>query len=90
MIDIIDYSCQAAVTCTGFFSLYLLASQDARVRMYAGIVGMIGEPFWLTTAIINEQWGILPLVIIYGVNWVRVIASNYHEDQRVKLKKVSW
>ncbi len=89
MIDIIDYSCQAAVTCTGFFSLYLLASQDARVRMYAGIVGMIGEPFWLTTAIINEQWGILPLVVIYGVNWVRVIASNYHEDQRVKLKKVS-
>ena len=90
MIDIIDYSCQAAVTCTGFFSLYLLASQDARVRMYAGIVGIIGEPFWLTTAIINEQWGILPLVVIYGVNWVRVIASNYHEDQRVKLKKVSW
>jgi len=88
MIDIIDYSCQAAVTCTGFFSLYLLASQDARVRMYAGIVGMIGEPFWLTTAIINEQWGILPLVVVYGVNWVRVIHSNYHEDQREKLRRL--
>ena len=88
MIDIIDYSCQAAVTCTGFFSLYLLASQDARVRMYAGIVGMIGEPFWLATAVINEQWGILPLVVVYGVNWVRVIHSNYHEDQREKLRRL--
>tara|TARA_R110000851_G_scaffold138349_1_gene274964 strand:+ start:153 stop:422 length:270 start_codon:yes stop_codon:yes gene_type:complete len=88
MIDIIDYSCQAAVTCTGFFSLYLLASQDAKTRMYAGIVGMIGEPFWLTTAVINEQWGILPLVVIYGVNWARVIHSNYQEDQREKLRRL--
>ena len=90
MIDIIDYSCQAAVTCTGFLSLYLLASQEAKTRMHAGIVGMIGEPFWLATAIINEQWGILPLVVIYGVNWVRIINSNYHEDQRARLKRVSW
>tara|TARA_R110001632_G_scaffold223676_1_gene355635 strand:- start:314 stop:487 length:174 start_codon:yes stop_codon:yes gene_type:complete len=56
--------------------------------MYAGIVGMIGEPFWLATAVINEQWGILPLVVVYGVNWVRVIHSNYHEDQREKLRRL--
>ena len=73
MIDIIDYSCQAAVTCTGFFSLYLLASQDAKTRMYAGIVGMIGEPFWLTTAVINEQWGLVKIKI--------EIELDTHEDR---------
>jgi hypothetical protein len=77
MIEVIDYSSQAIITCTGFLSLYLLASQDAKVRMYAGLVGLFGEPFWFTTAYINEQWGIMLLVFVYGVNWVRVVYSNY-------------
>jgi len=89
MIDIIDYSSQAVITCTGFLSLYLIASQDAKMRMYAGIVGLIGEPFWFTTALINEQWGILPLAAVYGFNWARVVYCNAQEMERLKLKRVT-
>lgn len=77
MIDIIDYLCQGVIICTGFTSLYLFASQDAKTRMWAGVIGLIGEPFWLTTAFINGQWGVVLLAMVYGVNWVRVIYSNY-------------
>lgn len=77
LIEILDYASQAVITCTGFLSLYLMASQEAKVRMYAGLVGLFGEPFWFFTAYINEQYGILVLVLIYGVNWIRLTYSNY-------------
>jgi hypothetical protein len=77
LIEILDYASQAVITCTGFLSLYLMASQEAKVRMYAGLVGLFGEPFWFFTAYINEQYGILILVLIYGVNWIRLAYSNY-------------
>lgn len=76
-IEIIDIISQCIITCTGFFSLYLMASQNPKTRMYAGIVGLAGEPFWLATAIINHQWGVVLLCIVYGINWARIAYSNW-------------
>lgn len=73
----LDIFCQVVITICGFTSLYLLASQDPKIRMYAGIVGLIGEPFWLTTTLINGQYGIVVLCFVYGVNWIRVVYSNW-------------
>ena len=87
LIDFFDYFSQAVITFTGFTAMYLLASQDPKTRMYAGIIGLCGEPFWLATALINGQWGIVALVFVYGVNWVRVVYSNYAEIERIKLKR---
>lgn len=74
MIDIIA---QSVITCTGCLSLYLMASLDPRTRMWAAIVGLAGEPFWLTTAYINGQWGIVALAVVYAVNWVRIAVVNW-------------
>lgn len=87
IIDFFDYFSQVVITFTGFAAMYLLASQDPKTRMYAGIVGLAGEPFWLATALINEQWGIVALVFVYGVNWGRVVWSNYSETERIKTKR---
>jgi hypothetical protein len=38
---------------------------------------MFGEPFWFFTAFVNGQYGIMLLVFVYGVNWGRLIYSNY-------------
>lgn len=77
MIETIDIVSQIIITCTGFFSLYLMASQRCKVRMIAGLIGLAGEPFWLATAIINHQWGVVLLCVVYGVNWARIAYSNY-------------
>lgn len=45
--------------------------------MFAGVIGLIGEPFWFATAFINAQYGILILVLVYGINWARVVYTNY-------------
>ena len=82
MIEILDYVSQAIITCTGFLSLYLMASQDPRTRFYAGCVGMFREPFWFFTAWVNGQYGIMLLVFVYGVNWGRLMYSNYKVTER--------
>lgn len=88
-LEVLDYGFQTAITITGFFSLYFLASQEASVRMKAGIIGLIGEPFWFSTALINEQYAILPLVLVYGINWIRVVHSNYTQVQNEKMNRIS-
>ena len=89
MIEILDYTSQGIITCTGFLSLYLLASQEAKKRMYAGLVGLFGEPFWFFTAYVNGQYGVMLLVLVYGINWARIARSNYIELDRIKYKRVS-
>jgi len=56
-----------------------MASQEPRVRMWAAIIGLAGEPFWLLTAYLNEQWGIVALAFVYGLNWLRIGYLNYQE-----------
>ena len=79
MLDILDYASQGIITFTGFTSLYLMASQDPRMRYYAGLVGLFGEPFWFFTAWVNNQYGVMLLVFVYGVNWTRLAYSNWKE-----------
>ncbi len=75
----LDTFAQIVITCTGCTSLYLLASQSPRVRMWGAIVGLIGEPFWLTTAYLNGQAGIVALAFVYGINWTRIAYCNWLE-----------
>lgn len=77
MIEVIDYVAQGMVFITGMLSVYLVSSPDPQTRMKAGLIGLAGEPFWLTTTIINEQWGISLLVLVYTFNWGLVYINNY-------------
>ena len=89
MIDMIDWMSQAIITCTGFCSLYLMASQDPKARMWGGIIGLSGEPFWLITATINQQYGVMALCFVYGINWARVAYSNYKEVSKYDYRRLS-
>jgi len=72
----VDILCQVILVFTGCGSLYLMASQQAEHRMWAALIGLLGEPFWLTTAFINGQWGVVALACVYGASWFRVFLSN--------------
>jgi len=77
LIDIIDCFSQGIIICTGTISLYFMASQNPKTRMYAALIGLSGEPLWLTTAIINQQYGIMVLCFVYGINWARCAYLNW-------------
>lgn len=79
MLETYDLIAQIGVFFTGVIALYLAGSTKRKKRMWAGIVGMIGEPFWLMTAILNEQWPVVLLVAIYFFSWFRVYWNNREE-----------
>ena len=75
-LQVIDIVANIGILSTGLVAVYLTASQKPRVRMIAGWFGLAGEPFWFTTALINEQWGVLILAFVYAGMWWRVIQTN--------------
>lgn len=88
-MELFDYLCQILITGTGCYSLLAIGSEDPKVRMNGGIVGLIGQPFWLATSLINGQYGLLVLVLVYGISWIRVIKTNRKQIESDKLSRVS-
>ena len=76
LADALNLLCQVIIPVTGLTAMYLVASDSPRRRMWAGIVGLSGEPFWITTAALAEQWGIVVLAFVYTVSWWRVYRNN--------------
>ncbi|GGD45268.1 hypothetical protein GCM10011514_06630 [Emticicia aquatilis] len=38
-------------------------------KRWGYIFGILGQPFWIYTAINNEQWGILAMTFFYTYSW---------------------
>jgi len=77
MIEIIDIIAQIVIIFTGIGSIYYMSSPDAKKRLKGAKIGLFGEPFWLTTALIHDQLGVIVLVLVYGINWARAYYINY-------------
>ena len=81
----IDFAAQMCVFITGISAIHLLSyAESAKMRMYGGLMGLAGEPFWLITTIYKEQWPIVILCVAYGFNWYRVFRNN----RKVYLKEL--
>ncbi|KKK74238.1 hypothetical protein LCGC14_2885730, partial [marine sediment metagenome] len=53
-----------------------------RSRRFIGcIVGLVSEVFWFLSAYSNRQWGIVILVGIYTVFYMRGVRNNWKEEQ---------
>lgn len=46
-----------------------LVTRPESWRRWAFIMGLMGQPFWFSTTIANQQWGILVLCIWYTYCW---------------------
>ena len=66
---------QAALVAFGVSAVYLTQSHDPRVRRWACIVGMLGQPFWFYAA--YPQPGMLVVVALYTFCWGQGIWRNW-------------
>lgn len=71
-----DEVAQLAIVFTGVSAMYLVGSVVPKYRMYAGVLGLCAQPFWIYTTIVNDQLGITVLSFIYAYNWIRVFNNN--------------
>jgi hypothetical protein len=64
---------QIGLFACGVTAVTLTNMRSLEVRRWAPFFGLAGEPFWLYTSWINEQWGIVMMCFIYGAAWSRGI-----------------
>jgi len=73
---ILDQGSQVGLAVFTIVAIYLSASSDPRWRMTAGIVGLCGEPFWIATAFMNQQWGIGIVAVFISFGWWRLYSKS--------------
>lgn len=68
---------QGIMMILGCTSIYALTSKSRKVRKVGSIVGLLNEPLWFYAAWVANQWGIMVLVAVYAVMYVRGIINNW-------------
>ncbi|MFW6219639.1 MAG: hypothetical protein ACOC33_02220 [bacterium] len=64
-------------------------SRKEKWKKWGYIFGAIGQPFWMITALNNNQWGIFMLSIFYFYSWSQGIWFYWLKpwiDKRKKIK----
>ena len=67
----LDDISQILILSTSGATIFLLSSENKIKRKQGYIIGLFGEPFWIISTIINEQWGIFILSLWYSFNFVK-------------------
>jgi hypothetical protein len=67
---VIDIS-QIAIPCMSLPAMWLANDHRPEVRKWGCVLGMLSEPFWFYTTIVNHQWGIFFAAFFYTYAWVR-------------------
>lgn len=60
--------CQIAIVVFGLPAIWL-ANRMESWKKWGCIVGMLGQPFWIYTTIVNKQYGMLFLTFCYVYAW---------------------
>ena len=66
---------QLFIAMFGLSSIYMAMGNNTRLRKWAPVIGLAGQPFWAYFAWQTQGWGLGALVIAYTVvymNGIRV------------------
>jgi len=69
----LDQVCQILIPILGISAIFLLA-YDFKIGF---ILGLISQPFWLITSLLNRQWGVFIASLGYTVSWGIGIYANF-------------
>jgi len=73
----IDVALQSLIVCFGVCGLWLASSQRRRVRVYAGVLGLLAQPVWLLTFVLHDQPVMMLLCPLYAWCHARMIRNNW-------------
>lgn len=73
-----DIIAQIGITIFGILAIFLVA----RKNKWGFVFGLISQPFWFITAIVNEQWGVFALSIVYLANWIYGMYKWFQDDKK--------
>lgn len=62
---------QCALAAFGLTALWMAMGHSARLRRWAPVVGLAGQPFWLLFAWQSSAWGLMVLAVAYSCVYAR-------------------
>ena len=68
---------QLMIAIFGVTAVVLSQSELLERRKWAGIFGLVGQPFWFYAAWTTEQWGIFALCILYTLSWGKGVYTHW-------------
>ncbi len=68
---------QVGIAIFGLLAIWLAQDPSKVRRKWASIFGLLGQPFWFWTAVVNEQWGIFILSVLYSIAWLRGLINYW-------------
>ena len=71
----LDTIAQIGVSTFGITAIILVA----RKNKWGFVFGLLSQPFWFITSILNRQWGVLFLSIIYTGTWIYGIYEWFYK-----------
>jgi hypothetical protein len=67
---------QIGIACTGVTAIFLTQSKQEKLRRFACLFGLAGQPFWMYSTYKTAQWGILALTALYTIAWAKGVWQN--------------
>src|SRR5690554_3594670 len=74
---------QIAIMILGSSAIWLVGRKE-KWRRWGYIIGMASQPFWMWSAIDNDQWGILIMSFFYAYSWGQGIWNYWLKQVLIK------
>ncbi len=73
-----DTIAQIGVSIFGVTAIILVAKKNK----WGFIFGLLSQPFWFITSLINKQWGVLFVSIIYTCSWLYGVHEWFFKSKK--------
>lgn len=73
---------QLIIAITGPLSIWWVNDPRRSYRRLACVIALVGQPAWLYAAYIAEQWGILPVELLYLAAWVKGFHQQWFKGEQ--------
>lgn len=75
-----DNISQIAITILSATAIILVAKKNK----WGFVLGLASQPFWFVTSLINQQWGVFIVSIIFTGSWMLGIYEWFFKKEKIK------
>lgn len=75
---------QIFIALFGLTAVYLTQQSNERIKRYASIFGLLGQPFWVYATYTTSQWGMFFLTICYTYAWLVGFYNTWIKPRSLK------
>lgn len=68
---------QVGIAICGVSAIWLVNAREPRWARWGPVMGLLGQPFWFITTVMNGQWGIVALCFLYTWAWWRGFIKHW-------------